>query len=417
MEYDVIVVGAGPAGATAARECASRGLKVLLLDKARFPRDKPCGGGVNVRTARLMPFDLSPVVERTVRQVEFRALSGRSFVKSSDDPLCYMTQRHRLDAFLLNKATQAGAHLVERFQARSLERGRDRVAIKADGAGFRGRVLVIADGVNGTTATLAGIKVEHQIGAALEINLPLGTADRPRSAHRLVIFALRIKGGYGWLFPRADHINVGVCGWKTAGPQLRFTLREILHGLGRNETEGWGCQGYRLPVRRPDGPLVDGNAVLVGDAAGMVEPFSGDGIYGAVWSGKAAALAISEFFYGTEPDLNGYARAVAAELGASNAFSQQLHDLAQFSPDQFLLLVEKAPRVWRAIRRVMRGDESFIEIRRRHETWGLITDLVSDGIRVWPMLARRAGIPDPLPPVRFWKGRWAKRSSVATGGN
>src|SRR5215213_10447321 len=93
--YDVIVAGGGPAGSTAAREAAAAGARVLLLDRAAFPREKPCGGGVNVRAAALLPFDLSPVVERTVTGVRFSLRLRGDFTRRYDGPLTFMTQRSR----------------------------------------------------------------------------------------------------------------------------------------------------------------------------------------------------------------------------------------------------------------------------------------------------------------------------------
>src|SRR5437588_195986 len=111
--FDVIVVGGGPAGSTAAREAAAGGARVLLLDRAAFPREKPCGGGVNGRAANLLPFDLAPVVERTVTGVHFSLRLGGDFTRRYDRPLTYMTQRSRLDAFLVERAVSAGAVLHE----------------------------------------------------------------------------------------------------------------------------------------------------------------------------------------------------------------------------------------------------------------------------------------------------------------
>src|SRR5215212_8565082 len=93
MRYDVIVVGAGPGGGTAARECAERGLSTLLLDKASFPRDKPCGGGVNIRAARLLPFDLAPVTERVIYGARFSLRQRPAFDRFSPEPLTCLTQR------------------------------------------------------------------------------------------------------------------------------------------------------------------------------------------------------------------------------------------------------------------------------------------------------------------------------------
>src|SRR5436309_9105516 len=111
--FDAVVVGAGPAGSTAAYRLAAGGASVLLVDKARFPRDKPCGGGVTLRAARLLPFSIDPVVEDAVTRVEIGLRYRSSFTRTAKQPLVYMTQRKRLDEFLLRKAEEAGAHIEE----------------------------------------------------------------------------------------------------------------------------------------------------------------------------------------------------------------------------------------------------------------------------------------------------------------
>ncbi|MFA7297842.1 MAG: FAD-dependent oxidoreductase, partial [Dehalococcoidia bacterium] len=120
MHYDAIVVGAGPAGSTAAREIASRGHSVLLLDRAKFPRDKPCGGGVTVRCANLLPFDLSPVVEHVVTGAVMGGPRGRQVTRDAGRTLSYMTQRRRLDAFLVEHAQRAGAEFRDGHPVRSV---------------------------------------------------------------------------------------------------------------------------------------------------------------------------------------------------------------------------------------------------------------------------------------------------------
>ncbi|MEX1022588.1 MAG: FAD-dependent oxidoreductase, partial [Dehalococcoidia bacterium] len=120
-DVDVVVVGAGPAGSTAAREAAERGASVLLLDRARFPRDKPCGGGVTIRCANLLPFSLDPVVEDVVTGARLRIRDGRDVVRDAREPLTYMTQRSRLDAFLVERAQEAGADFRDGHAVTSIE--------------------------------------------------------------------------------------------------------------------------------------------------------------------------------------------------------------------------------------------------------------------------------------------------------
>ena len=137
MQYDVIIVGAGPAGSTTARELAARGLSVVMVDKAEFPRDKPCGGAVSVRCADLLGLDLTPVIESTITDVfvtlKRRRGKGVEFLRSSAKTFAYMTQRMRLDALLAEKAVEAGAVFRQRESLKSVERRGGRVTVRTSG--------------------------------------------------------------------------------------------------------------------------------------------------------------------------------------------------------------------------------------------------------------------------------------------
>src|SRR5215208_462183 len=143
--FDVAVVGAGPAGSAAAIRLARAGASVLLLDKARFPRDKPCGGGLTRRALAEIPVDPEPVVEARVDTLDFGFRYTRRFTRRSRAPLVLMTQRRRLDAFLVDQARLAGVRVKEEENVREPER----LLEQADH-------LVGADGANGVTRRLLG---------------------------------------------------------------------------------------------------------------------------------------------------------------------------------------------------------------------------------------------------------------------
>src|SRR5207248_9426825 len=149
--FDAIVVGAGPAGSTAAIRLSRAGARVLLVDKARFPRDKPCGGGLTTRAVNELPVDPAPVVEHVVDRMAFRFRSGATFERGSGRPLILMTQRRRLDHFLAEQAAAAGADFrdgvhVDRIDANGA------VRIRVDAQPVEASVVIGADGANGTTA-------------------------------------------------------------------------------------------------------------------------------------------------------------------------------------------------------------------------------------------------------------------------
>lgn len=397
MRYDVIVAGAGPAGSTAAREAAARGLTVLMLDKAAFPRDKPCGGGVNVRTARLLPFSLEPVTERVITSVSVSLRRAGLFTRTSHDPVTYLTQRSRLDAFLAERAVEAGAILRDGTAIREVERHDRHVVVRASHESFAGRALIAADGVNGRAARLAGIALPRWMGVALEGNITPSDTVLDTWQDRLALDLGSIRGGYGWLFPKGDHLNVGVGGWKNIGPSLRQQLADLTRFYGLDPEQFWGLRGYQLPVRRPNAPLADGNIALVGDAAGLLDPFSGEGIYYAVRSGQVAAGAVVRYVAGEILDLDPYRQEIERDLLGELRIAHQLKDILQVLPAAYVGLTRSTPIGWPLLSGLMRGDLDYAGVRRRLGPLWLAVSAVSGLVRLAPRIAHPAS-DDPAVP-------------------
>src|SRR5579884_1273619 len=227
--YDVAIIGGGPAGSTAAYRLASAGASVLLLDKATFPRDKPCGGGVTGRAARLLPFSIEPVVEDVVDRLECGLRYQQRITRHARAPLAYMTQRRRLDHFLLQKAADAGAEVRE--------------GETADARELDARIVIGADGCNGSSAKQLGLADRIAHGVALEANYPY----EARYSGAIVLEIAVIRGGYGWIFAKGDHLNVGVGGNSEEAPKLRAELRRMCEAYGIDPDSARGMRGYRLP--------------------------------------------------------------------------------------------------------------------------------------------------------------------------
>src|SRR5262245_28545094 len=339
--YDALVVGGGPAGSTTALRLAEAGASVLLVDKARFPRDKPCGGGLTTRAVKQCPVDPGPVVEEEVDLVELRFRYGDAVVRRARAPVILMTQRRRLDAFLLDAARERGVEVRE--------------GTTVDPHTIDAEVVVGADGANGTTAKALGLGDGIVHGVAFEGNAPYTTLERGRYGRRAVIELADIPGGYGWVFPKAEHANVGVGAWQSAGPQLRDHLGRLCAAHDLDPESLAELRGHRLPLRRPGTPIAGDRGLLVGDAAGLIDPVSGDGMYECFVSSRLAAPAILDLLAGRASTLLPYAAALDAELASLHRASWQLKQALDRWPRASWRLA-RTRLVWRTVERLLLGD-------------------------------------------------------------
>jgi len=347
--FDVLVVGAGPAGSATAIHLARGGARVLLADKARFPRDKPCGGGLTGRALRHAPADVSPVVEHVVDRFVVRVGYRARFARRSAPPLIRMTQRRRLDAHLAEQAASAGADFRDGTAVADLAFDADGASARVGGSSVQASFVVGADGANGIVARAAGLGEGIVCGVALEGNVPWAKLDPTSYRESAWIELGVVPGGYGWVFPKGDHANLGVGGWLDEGPRLRAHIARLarVHGLEPDMlTE---LRGHRLPMRRPGAPAAHGRALLVGDAAGLVDPLSGDGIYEAFVSARVSAEAI----LAGRPET--YQPALAGILDHHASASWAAKRAADRFP-RFCYWAVRAPGVFEAVAGLLRGD-------------------------------------------------------------
>jgi geranylgeranyl reductase family protein len=382
--FDAVVIGAGPAGSTAAYRLATAGAHVLLVDRARFPRDKPCGGGLTDRAVAQIPFDVSPVVEDAVATFELGLRYRQRFERTSSVPLILMTQRTRLDAYLAERAAEAGAVFRDRVHVTEVDPGG---SLKVDGRLIEGDAIIGADGVNGTTARSVGLDGDRVHAVALEGNVPLAALEEGRFRGRVLVELGTVPGGYAWVFPKGDHVNVGVGGWLDEGPRLRDHLARACREYGLPADRLEGTKGFRLPMRRAGSAPATKKVLLVGDAAGLVDPLSGDGMYEAFVSSRLAAEAV------LAGDLDSYAPALARALGPHAAASWG----AKLALERFPRLtygIARFPLTWRAIESQLRSPRGNSDGTR---------GAVGVTLRLVEALARAAG--DPGRPYRLEAGR------------
>lgn len=320
--FDVVVVGAGPGGSTAAYRMARGGARVLLLDRASFPRDKPCGGGLTGRALKSLPIDVTPVVEDAVDHVDLRLRFRASTSHAFDEPLALMTQRRRLDHHLAQEAARAGADFRDGTRVRGIELdgpgGRPVVTLDG-GERIGAEVLIGADGANGVTAKALGLGANRTFGVALEGNAPMTAEREALHRGRATLEIDTVPGGYGWIFPKGDHINVGVGGWASEGPRLRRFLDALCAMHDVRPEELTDVRGHRLPLRRSWDGVARGRAAVVGDAAGLIDPLSGDGMFEAFLSSEIATATALDLLAGRVSGMEPYGRRVQRTLAGHAA--------------------------------------------------------------------------------------------------
>jgi geranylgeranyl reductase family protein len=348
--WDAIVVGAGPAGSTAAYHLATAGADVLLLDRARFPRDKPCGGGVTERAARLLPFAIDTVIEDVATRVDLRLRYGRTIARGDGVPLVYLTQRRRLDHFLAQRATEAGAELREGVRVTRVEDGTVRVGAER----YEADTVIGADGANGISAKTLGLGGNQHVGVALEANIPYSKLTASYRGKLVLEFGV-VPGGYGWVFPKGEHANFGVGGWGGEGPWLREHLRRLCeaHDVSFGDLEG--IRGYRLPLRSPRSTLARGRGLLVGDAGGLIDPVSGDGMFEGFLSSRYASEAVLDLLAGRASSLDSYGPRLAGRL-ATHLWASWGVKVALDRFPRATFALASTSIVWGAVERIVRGD-------------------------------------------------------------
>ncbi len=323
--YRVIIIGAGPAGAYLAYLLSRAGLRVLVLEKERFPRYKPCGGGITPKVVNLLDFDLGYVIEDRINTIVFSHRLTRPVSFTSEKPFTYMVSRDRFDALLADMAKKAGADILEGYRADRVEVTGKQVAVHSNGTVWQSNILVGADGAHSFVARSLGLAGEKKTAAALEAEIPLPAGKLQYYRSMIKIDYGIVPAGYAWIFPKSDHLSVGI--WSTSPRQKRLKrlLEIFLHSEGLSEPASRvKTQGWIIPVNHKLKNLHKGRAMLLGDAAGLADAFTGEGIFPALYSARLAAEVIAAQDARPLPDLGQYAELVRKKIGPELASAFRL---------------------------------------------------------------------------------------------
>jgi len=322
-EWDVAVIGGGPAGLAAASAAAAAGARTVVLERAEHPRYKTCGGGLLGVSRAAVAGQVAVPVRDEIRSATFTLRGGSEFNRSHGEPLLAMVMREEFDSALLSRAEENGAVVRQRVQVRAIDQAGDAAgghatARLADGTSVTATVIIGADGSSGVTARHVGAEFA-QVDLGLEVEIAVPEPARRQWAGRVLLDWGKIPGSYGWVFPKGDRLTVGVIAARGHGEATKRYLREFVDRLGLAGYESVRDSGHLTRCRTDESPLRKGPVVVAGDAAGLLEPWTREGISFALRSGAlagefAAKAATAGDPATTESTLDGYVAAVNATL-------------------------------------------------------------------------------------------------------
>lgn len=391
-EWDVAVVGGGPAGLAAASAAAAAGARTVVLERAEHPRYKTCGGGLV--GASLAAFGgladpggtASVPVRDRIHAATFTLRGSHQYTRRHREPLLAMVLREEFDSALLRRAESLGAVVRQRAGVRGIGEDGDRVVLRlADGAAVTARAVVGADGSAGVCARYAGVEFDQvDLGLEQEIDVPASVADEWRG--RILLDWGKRPGSYGWVFPKGGRLTVGVIASRGQGEWTKSYLREFTVMLRLDSFPVARDSGHLTRCRSGGSPLRRGRVLVAGDAAGLLEPWTREGISFALRSGtfageaaaKASVASVSEGPDAAVSALEEYAasvnRVLAPEMRAGRVF------LTAFS---------RHPGVFHAGLASPKGQRLFGQICRSETTYQAIAARPS-ARRALALLTRRA---------------------------
>lgn len=386
FDAEVIVAGAGPAGAVAARTLAAAGVDVLLVDRAAFPRNKPCGGGISTRVLTRLPW-LAPAIDgidqHWVSRLHLEGPDRAAFTVESPRPCVLLVRRVELDHVLVHAARQHGARLETTFEITQATSDADGTTLQSrDGRRLRARTVIAADGVHSVIAKRLGLNARWprtHLAIDMMEETPTHTLRAERPDVLWVAYGYDALDGYAYVFPKAHHVNVGIgcllshfdaaVDAKPYDLQTAFVNSLVDRGVLHGRSDRDAFTPFLIPVGGPLPQTWRGRVLLAGDAGGFVNGVTAEGIYYAMVSGELAGRAVAAARDARSDDAGiRYERLWRSEIGAELTDAAALQRFLFSERNRVADMVRRASgagRLTDELLQYFRGDLSYGSLRRR----------------------------------------------------
>jgi geranylgeranyl reductase family protein len=360
---DVAIVGAGPAGATLAYELAKKGIGVLVLEKKKLPRYKCCAGGVTSKAARFLDFDISEVAEDVIHEVSFTFNLGSPYLGQHSQPLIYTVMRDAFDYFLVTRAQQLGAVLIDGQKVTQIQVSGDWVEISTADNVFRSRLVVGADGAYSIVARELGMGRSMEYLVGIESEIVVTEEELAKWKSRVQIDLGCIPGGYAWVFPKRNHLSIGAGCHASKARHLDRHHQKFLDSLSIGNYTIARSGSHLIPTCTKGRLVWQDKALLLGDAAGLADPLTGEGIYNAIQSAQLAAPVIEDFLVKGKAELQDYQQIVERKIMSELRIARTLSKFFVRFPHLAFGMFNQSDRVWETVCNLILGEIDYAAVK------------------------------------------------------
>jgi geranylgeranyl reductase family protein len=363
--HDVIVIGAGPAGATLAYELAGRGIGVLVLEKEKLPRYKCCAGGVTSKAAKLLDFDISEVVEDVIYEVIFTFNLGKPYLGQHSQPLIYTVMRDVFDYFLAQRAQQLGVVLMDGQKVTQVQVATDCVEISTADNIFYSRLLVGADGAYSVVARELGMGRSMEYIAGIESEIVVPEEELAKWKSRVQIDLGCIPGGYAWVFPKRNHLSIGAGCLASRARYLDRHHQKFLNSLNIGSYTIARSSSHLIPTCIKGKLVWQDKVLLLGDAAGLTDPLTGEGIYNAIRSAQLAAPVLENSLMRGNVGLHDYQQVAEKKIMSELRIARTLSKNFVRFPRLAFGMFNRSDGAWRTVCNLMVGEIDYAAVKRK----------------------------------------------------